>query len=65
MSTKDLLKNEIEILSEPMIEEIFDFVKFLEARQERLGLIRAAQKTAESALKNVWENSEDAVYDRL
>jgi hypothetical protein len=65
MSTKELLKNEIETLPERMLEEIFVFVKFLEARQERLGLIRAAQHSAESSLKNVWENSEDALYDRL
>ena len=32
MSVKDLIKNEIEKLPENLLEEVFDFIRILEAR---------------------------------
>ncbi len=45
--------------------EVEDFVDFLRARDGRRALARAASKTAEPAFARIWDNEEDAAYDRL
>ena len=42
-----------------------DFVDFLRSREEDRHLVTAATKTAELAFAPVWDNEDDAEYDRL
>jgi hypothetical protein len=42
-----------------------DFVDFLRSREEEQRLTHAAAQISEPAFKSVWDNSEDAEYDRL
>jgi hypothetical protein len=45
--------------------EIEDFVDFLRAREDDRRLVHAAGKVAEASFAAVWDNDEDAAYDRL
>ena len=65
MSVKDLIKNEIEKLPENLLEEVFDFIRFLEIRREKLLLTSASQKLSMTSFEKVWDNEEDAIYDSL
>ncbi len=65
MSVKDLIKNEIEKLPEYLLEEVFDFIRFLEIKREKNLLTRASQKLSVTTFEKVWDNEEDAVYDSL
>jgi acyl-CoA thioesterase len=47
------------------LAEVEDFVDFLCAREGDRALTKAAQKASEPALTKVWENADDADYDRL
>jgi len=47
------------------VAEVEDFIDFLRQRQGDRLLTRAASKLAEGALEEVWNNPEDAAYDRL
>ena len=46
------------------LAEVEDFVDFLRTRDERR-LTQAAARASEAAFAKVWDNDEDAVYDRL
>jgi hypothetical protein len=65
MSVKDLIKNEIEKLPESFLLEVYDFIRFLEIKEEKGRLIRASQKLSRKSFEKVWDNEDDAVYDRL
>ena len=65
MSVKEVIKKEIDKLPEDILAEVFDFIQFLESRKEKNLLARASQKLSEVSFKKVWDNDEDAVYDRL
>lgn len=48
--------------------EVEDFVDFLHSRERQAGdrrLVRAAAQTAEASFAAVWDNEDDAAYDRL
>jgi hypothetical protein len=47
------------------VAEVEAFIDFLRQRQGDLLLRRAASKLAEQAFEEVWDNPEDAAYDRL
>ena len=65
MSVKEVIKKEIDKLPEDILAEVFDFIQFLESRKEKTLLTRASQKLSGVSFKKVWDNDEDAVYDRL
>ncbi len=52
-------------LSPDRIAEVEDFVDFLRSRQVERELTKANTLLAEAAFRAVWENSDDADYDRL
>lgn len=52
-------------LSPDRIAEVEDFIDFLRAREAERGLTRTSTLLAEAAFRAVWENSDDADYDRL
>ncbi len=45
--------------------EVEDFVDFLQSREDEQRLARAAAQVSEPAFKAVWDNPDDAEYDRL
>ena len=47
------------------VAEVEDFVDFLRGRAAERALVSAAAKLSEGALQNVWDNPDDADYDRL
>ncbi|MDP3111916.1 MAG: DUF2281 domain-containing protein, partial [Thermodesulfovibrionales bacterium] len=65
MSVKEVIKKEIDKLPEDILAEVFDFIQFLESKKEKTLLTKASQKLSEVSFKKVWDNDEDAVYDRL
>ena len=65
MSVKDMIKNEIDKLPENLLNEVFDFIQFLENKKEKTVLIKASQELSGSSFKKIWDNEEDAVYDSL
>lgn len=65
MSVKEVIKKEIDKLPEDILAEVFDFIQFLESKKGKTLLTKASQKLSEVSFKKVWDNDEDAVYDRL
>lgn len=63
-ATEQALIEKIRQLSPQKLAEVEDFVDFLRARDERR-LTQAAAGSSEAAFAKVWDNEEDAVYDRL
>ena len=47
------------------VAEVEDFVDFLRVRAEEQRLVKSATKASEPAFKKIWDNPEDAGYDRL
>ena len=47
------------------LAEVEDFVDFLCSRAERRSLVVTAAKLSETAFRNIWDNPDDADYDRL
>ena len=45
--------------------EVEDFVDFLRSRDEDRHLATAAAKTSEPTFAAIWDNDDDAEYDRL
>ncbi len=64
MSTKELLINEIELTSEPLLDEVLDFVRFLKIKTSRETLFTAI--ASESSLKKDWlKPEEDEAWQNL
>ena len=47
------------------VAEVEDFIDFLRTREDDRQLTQAASKAAEASFAKVWDNDEDAAYDRL
>jgi hypothetical protein len=67
MNTRDTqaLFEKLKTLSPERVAEVEAFVDFLRSREQERALVRAATLVAEPAFRQVWDNDEDAVYDRL
>jgi erythromycin esterase-like protein len=59
------LLEKLKALPPERVAEVEDFVDFLRTRNDARQLTGSATKAAEPAFKNVWDNPEDAAYDRL
>lgn len=59
------LLEKIRRLPPERVAEVEDFVDFLRQRDEERGLTEAASQLSEAAFALVWENPDDADYDRL
>jgi hypothetical protein len=59
------LFEKIRTLPEAKVAEVEDFVDFLRHREEDRHLVQAASRFSEKALRQVWDNADDAEYDRL
>jgi len=47
------------------VAEVEDFIDFLSSRGVDRALVQAAKTISEPRLKAVWDNADDAAYDRL
>ena len=67
MNTRDpqSLIAKLQNLPPERVAEVEDFVDFLRARDEERSLERAAARAAEPAFAKVWDNDDDAAYDKL
>ena len=64
MSDQTLIEK-IQTLPPKRIEEVEDFVDFLKTRDQDRALVDAAGRLSEKAFRKVWDNPDDAEYDRL
>jgi hypothetical protein len=64
-ATEQVLMEKIKQLPPQRLAEVEDFVDFLRTREDEQRLVHAAAKMAEGSLAAVWNNDEDAAYDRL
>ena len=65
MTTKDIIQKEIEKLPDNLLSEVFDFIQFLEIKEQRTDIAKASQKLSDASFKKVWDNEEDSIYDSL
>jgi len=59
------LIEKIQSLPPEKVAEVEDFVDFLKLRDADRRLAGAAAKLSEEAFRRVWDNPDDADYDRL
>ncbi len=64
LDEKTLLQK-LRTLPPEKVAEVEDFVDFLRLREDDRRLTRAAAKLSEESFRRVWENPDDAEYDRL
>ena len=64
MSDQTLIEK-IQTLPPERIEEVEDFVDFLKTRDQDRALVHVAARLSEDAFRKVWDNPDDAEYDRL
>jgi hypothetical protein len=66
MSTNErVLVEKLKDLPPQRLAEVEAFVDFLRSRELDAQLVRTATQVSEPAFKSVWDNSDDAEYDRL
>lgn len=67
MNTRDpqALIEKLKSLPPERMAEVEDFVDFLRLRDEERALQRTAARVAEPAFAGIWDNDDDAAYDRL
>ncbi|SPE21330.1 conserved hypothetical protein [Burkholderiales bacterium] len=59
------LIEKIKQLAPQRLAEVEDFVDFLRARDDEPRLTHAAAKAGELSFAAVWDNDEDAAYNRI
>lgn len=64
-AAEQVLIDKIKQLPPQRMAEVEDFVDFLRAREDENRLSRAAAKASEASFAQVWDNDEDAAYDRM
>jgi hypothetical protein len=62
---EETLIQKIRSLPPERVAEVEDFVDFLTVRDQGRNLTQAATRQPEEAFRAVWDNSDDAEYDRL
>ncbi|HEX3701813.1 MAG TPA: hypothetical protein VHU82_00690 [Vicinamibacterales bacterium] len=62
---EETLIQKIRSLPPERVAEVEDFVDFLTIRAQDRNFTQAAARLSEEALRAVWDNSDDAEYDRL
>ena len=62
---QQVLIEKIRQLTPQRVAEVEDFVDFLQAREDEQRLTHAAAKASEASFASVWDNDEDAAYDRM
>ena len=62
---EQILISKIRVLPPERLIEVEDFIDFLRQSSDDRQLRQAAAKLSEDAFSKVWDNPEDAEYDRL
>ena len=62
---EQILISKIRVLPPERLIEVEDFIDFLRQTSEDRQLRQAAAKLSEDSFSKVWDNPEDAEYDRL
>lgn len=62
---EEQLLAKIRCLTPERVAEVEDFIDFLRSREAERDLTDAASRLAEPAFARVWDNADDADYDRL
>jgi hypothetical protein len=62
---EETLIQKIRNLPPELVAEVEDFVDFLTARDQDRHITQAAARVSEAAFHAVWDNPDDAEYDRL
>lgn len=63
--TEKILLEKLKSLPPARLAEVEDFVDFLRSREADRRHTHAAAQASEPAFKSVWDNPDDAEYDRL
>lgn len=64
-ASEQVLIEKIKQLPPQRMAEVEDFVDFLRAREGEQRLTHAATRASEGSFARVWDNDEDAAYDRV
>ena len=64
-ATEQALIEKMKQLPPQRLAEVEDFVDFLRAREDGVHLTQAAAKASEATFATVWDNYDDAAYDRM
>ena len=64
-ATEQVLIDKIKQPPPQRMAEVEDFVDFLRSREDEQRLTHAATKASEASFAAVWDNDEDAAYDRM
>ncbi len=59
------LIEKLQTLPPDKVAEVEDFIDFLRSRDDERLLTQTAARLSEGALRKVWDNADDAEYDRL
>ena len=59
------LVQKLQMLPPQRVAEVEDFIDFLRLREQTEATTQAAMQAAEPVLEQVWDNADDADYDRL
>ena len=62
---EQILIDKIRQLPPQRLAEVEDFIDFLRAREDEQRLTQVAAKVGEPSFAAVWNNDEDAAYDRM
>ena len=64
-ATEKVLIEKIKQLPPQRMAEVEDFVDFLRAREDDQRFNQAAAQASQPSFARVWDNDDDAAYDRL
>lgn len=64
-ATEQALIEKIKRLPPQRLAEVEDFVDFLRTREDEQRLTQVAARASEASFSAVWNNDEDAAYDRM
>ena len=63
--SEESILEKLKSLPPERVAEVEDFGDFLRVRAEEQVLLKSATRASEPAFKKIWDNPEDADYDRL
>lgn len=64
-AAEPVLIDKIKLLSPQRLAEVEEFADFLREREAEQRFTHAAAKASEASFAQVWDNDEDAAYDRM
>ena len=64
-ATEQVLIEKMKQLPPQRMAEVEDFIDFLRTREDQQRLSHEAAKASEASFSAVWDNNEDAAYDRM